>query len=346
MDKPEAVIVISEEQYLADETSLFVGNPMLNIPSQTEIEEVIEDSMLDVIVYDGTLDINILNNSKVKKAIISSDLNNSVVLALQEEGFEIQKVDIADKPWLWDVINARQIISLTSGITNENVSDISQAEKFSTLRISGTRETAQEALDDLEELAILLESGSLPTPVKSISKESISPSLGESFKSLVIIMGFIAFIVVGVVIAIRYKNWKLALPIFIIGGSEVIINIAFIVLTQRPLDLAAFAGLIAAIGTGVDSEIVITDEIMDKSRKVKESLLRRTKAALFIIMTSAFTMIAVMLPIIMFARAYPGIDKLYGFAVVAITGALIGVFITRPAFTKIIERIVGKIEKE
>jgi preprotein translocase subunit SecD len=159
-------------------------------------------------------------------------------------------------------------------------------------------------------------------------------------------MGILAFLVVGIVIAIRYRNWKIAIPIFIIGGSEVILNLGFIVLTQRPLDLAAFAGLIAVIGTGVDSEIVITDEIMAKSKKVKESLLSRAKAALFIIMTSAFTMIAVMLPITMFARSYPGIDKLYGFAVVAMMGALIGVFITRPAFTKIIEMIVDKIEKK
>jgi preprotein translocase subunit SecD len=348
LDKPEALIVISEDQYSIDETLFYKGDTFQNIPAQTDIAEVIEDSMLDVIIYDGQFDENVLNQALMKnnKAIISSDLNNSILLALQEKGFEVTKFDFDTEPWIWDVLNAQQIISLTEGITNEDVADISQAQQFSNLRISGRRETATSAFSSLNELAILLESGSLPTPVKSISKETISPSLGESFKSLVIMMGILAFLVVGIVVAIRYKNWKIAIPIFIIGGSEVILNLGFIVLTQRPLDLAAFAGLIAVIGTGVDSEIVITDEIMAKSKKVKESLLSRAKAALFIIMTSAFTMIAVMLPITMFARAYPGIDKLYGFAVVAMMGALIGVFITRPAFTKIIEMIVDKIEKK
>ena len=348
LDKPEALIVISEDQYAIDETMLYAGDTFLNIPAQTDITQVIEDSRLDVIVYSGVFDENTLYNAQLKtnKAIVSSDLNNSVVLALQEKGFEVTKFDFDTQPWIWDVFNAQQIISLTEGITNEDVADISQAKQFSNLRISGRRETAEGAFSSLNELAILLESGSLPTPVKSISKETISPSLGESFKSLVIMMGILAFLVVGIVVAIRYKSWKIAIPIFIIGGSEVILNLGFIVLTQRPLDLAAFAGLIAVIGTGVDSEIVITDEIMAKSKKVKESLLSRAKAALFIIMTSAFTMIAVMLPITMFARAYPGIDKLYGFAVVAMMGALIGVFITRPAFTKIIEMIVDKIEKK
>ena len=346
LDKPDALIVISEDQYALDEEAMFIGNRLLNIPQQTEIEEIIEDSQLNVIVYDGSLDVNALVGIQTQKAIVSSDIGNEVVVVLEDAGFEVTKVEAVDKPWLWDVINAQQVISLSESITNEDVADIAHAQQFSTLRISGQREDVETALSDLDELAILLESGSLPTPVKTISKETISPSLGESFKSLVILMGIIAFIVVGIVVAIRYRMAKLVIPIFIIGGSEVLLNLGFMVLIQRPLDLAAFAGLLAAIGTGVDSEIVITDELLGKSKKIKESLIKRAKAALFIIMTSAFTMIAVMLPIIFTARSYPGIDKLYGFAVVAIVGALIGVFITRPAFTKIMEIIVGKIEKK
>ncbi len=348
LDKPDALIVISEDQYDFDETYLFQGDALLNIPQQTEIEEVIEDSLLDVIVYDGNFDNAILTSAlaKTKNAIISGDLGNEVVIELEEKGFNVTKIEVTEEPWVWTTLNAQQIISLTEGITNEDVADISQAKRFSNLRISGRRETAQLAFSELDDLAILLESGSLPTPVKSISKETISASLGDAFKSLVIFMAVIAFIVVALIIAIRYKNYKLAIPILIIGLSEVIINLGFIVLAQRPLDLASFAGLIAAIGTGVDSEIVITDEILSKSKKIKESLIQRAKAALFIIMTSAFTMIAVMLPIILFSRAYPGIDKLYGFAYVAIVGALIGVFITRPPFTKIVEYIVSKEERK
>jgi preprotein translocase subunit SecD len=346
LDKPNALIVISEDQYELDKEYIFLGNSLLNIPQQTDIEEVIEDSQLTVVIHDGKIDANALTALNTDKAIISADLGNEVVVELEGLGFEVTKIAVGEIPWLWDVINAQQIISLSSGITNEDVVDISQAKRFATLRISGQRENIEVALSDLEELTILLESGSLPTPVKTISKETISPSLGESFKSLVIIMGIVAFLIVGLVVALRYRMWKLAIPIFIIGASEVLLNLGFIVLIQRPLDLAAFAGLIAAIGTGVDSEIVITDELLGKSKKIKESLLKRAKAALFIIMTSAFTMIAVMFPIVSMARAYPGIDKLYGFAVVAIVGALIGVFITRPAFTKIMELIVSKIEKK
>ncbi len=351
LDKPKAIIIISEDQYDFDKEYIFLGDRALNIPIETDLDLVIDDSQLNVIVFDGTLNTELLSEiksqQKISQVIISQDLENLIKSDLENLDFSVEIIPITtNQPWIWNVINAKQIISLTEGITNQNVATIDQAKRFSTLYISGQRDSFEEAQNDLEELAILLESGSLPTPVKTISRETISASLGESFKSLVFIMAIIAFIVIGLVLAIRYKNWKLIIPIFIIGTSEVIINLGFIVWTGRPLDLAAFVGLITAIGTGVDSEIVITDEIMAKSKKVKESLLKRVKSALFIIMTSAFTMIAVMIPIILFARTFPGIDKLYGFATVAIVGALIGVFITRPAFTIIIEKIVDKIEKE
>lgn len=348
LDKPDALIIISEDYYDEDEELLFAGNRLLNIPAQTEILEVIEDSQLGFIIFDGNINENLLKEKfqTNKKVIISQDISNELNLKLEEIGFEVKKVERTEKPWIWEVLNAKQIISLTSGITNESVTDISQATQFSTLRISGQRTTAQEAFTDLEELAILLESGSLPTPVKSISRETISPSLGEAFLSNVVLMGIIAFIMVGIVIIIRYRIPKLILPIFIIGASEVIILLGFIAFVQRPLDLAAFAGIIAAIGTGVDSEIVITDEILGRGKDTKESLITRVKSAIFIIMTSSSTMIAVMGPIVLLRASLLGLDKLYGFAVIAIVGSLIGVFVTRPAFTQIIEKIVDGIEKK
>ena len=347
LDKPEALVVISEDQYSEDIDAFYIGDIYQNIPAGTDIEELIEDSRIDVMVYDGTLDENIIVAAltKTNLAYISPDLGNEVIVALEEKGFEVTKIE-NPAPWIWNTLNARQVISLTERVTNEDVVDVSQAELISTLVISGRRDNGETARADLEELTILLESGSLPTPVKSISKETISPSLGESFKSLVFLMGIVAFIIVALIITIRYKNPRLAIPIFIIGASEILINLGFITIIQWPLDLAAFAGLIAAIGTGVDSEIVITDEIIGRKNQASMSLIKRIKTALFIIMTAAFTIIGVMGPIVLFSRSFPGIDKLYGFAIVAIAGALIGAFITRPAFTKIIEKIVSKMEKD
>jgi len=353
LDRPNALIVTTTAQQESDSLLLSEGNTFENIPQDTQIETLILDSMLTVLFIDENTALDKVVASavllKTKNAIVSPDVSESVKNDLNALGFTVtvsqQRKDI---PWIWTTLGARQIISLTEGITNEDVAegDMSRAKIFSTLNITGQRETLDEARSDLEELTILLESGSLPTPVKTISKETISPSLGDSFLSNVLLMAILAGIIVSAIIVIRYRTLKLAIPIIITGLSEIIIMMGFLALIQRPLDLAAFAGLIAAIGTGVDSEIVIVDEILGKSKTAHESLIQRAKAALFIIATSAFTVIGIMGPIVLFARNLPGLDKLYGFAIVAIVGALIGIIITRPAFTKIVEMIVHGKERE
>ncbi|NMA44620.1 MAG: hypothetical protein GX950_02305 [Candidatus Diapherotrites archaeon] len=351
LDRPNALIVLTEEQYDFDEQELLLGNTFLNIPQGTSIDEVIEDSRNAIIIYENGMDFNSIYLSEVLKstdqAIVSPDLSEKAINDLNAAGFVVTKTKSAEgSPWLWDILNAKQIIRLSEGITNEDVADPSQAKIFTQLNISGSRESAEVAFQDLEELAILLESGSLPTPVKSISKETISPTLGTSFVSNIIMMGIIALILVASIIIIRYKTPLLAVPIIITLISETIMMLGILALLKQPLDLAAFAGIIAAIGTSVDSEIVIVDEMIGKARKEHLSLLQKIKEGLFIITTSALTMLAVMMPIILLSPNMPGISNLYGFAFVAILGSLIGVLITRPAFTKVIEMISDKVEKD
>ncbi|MEK6958650.1 MAG: hypothetical protein AABW59_01250 [archaeon] len=351
LDKPNALIVLTQDEYDLDSDLLATGNRNANIPAGTEIESLIQDANTIIAIVDAnnSIDLNLISAALARTdiAIVSPKVLESVKNDLNAAGFEVRNgASVNGEPWIWSNLNARQIISLTENITNEDKSDPAQAEIFSQLSISGGRETLDVAKADLEELTILLESGSLPTPVKSISKETISPSLGESFLNNIILMGVLALIAVALVIVIRYRAPKLVIPIVFTGMSEIIILMGFMSFIQRPLDLAAFAGIIAAIGTGVDSEIVITDEILGKSKHATESLVQRAKAALFIIMTSAFTVLGVMGPIILFSRSLPGLDRLFGFAVVTIFGALVGVFITRPAFTKIVEKIVGSHERK
>ncbi len=343
LDKPDALIVIGEDQYYNDSDLFYVGSGVKNIPSGLDIEDLIKNSLLTVVTYDSieSFDESTLHSlvEKTNRAIVSPDVPSEAILFLESKGFEVEIQQIeSGVPWIWNALSVKQVVSLTEEVTHENVSDISNAELITTLTIRGTRTDVYEARSDLEEITILLESGSLPTPVKSISRETISPSLGEAFLSNVLIMGIIALITVIIVILLRYRMPKLAIPIFLTGLSEVIIIMGFLALVRRPLDLAAFAGLIAAVGTGVDSQIVIADEIIRGNQEdVHESLLTRAKNALFIIMAAALTTIGVMVPILMFSF---GLGKLVGFAMTVIAGALVGILITRPAFSKIVQYLI------
>ncbi|MCA9460288.1 MAG: MMPL family transporter, partial [Nanoarchaeota archaeon] len=92
------------------------------------------------------------------------------------------------------------------------------------------------------------------------------------------------------------------------------------------IDLAAIGGLIAAIGTGVDDQIIITDEQF-RDRKKEVSSRKRLKTAMYIIMIAYFTTLAAMIPLY-----FAGLKILQGFAFMIIIGVTVGVFITRPAF--------------
>lgn len=97
------------------------------------------------------------------------------------------------------------------------------------------------------------------------------------------------------------------------------------------LNLAGIAGIIAAVGTGINDQIIITDE---RSEERVKSVKRRIKRAFFIIFTSAASTIGAMLPLMSI-----GGGAVAGFAVTTILGVLIGISVTRPAYAKILEEL-------
>jgi len=143
-----------------------------------------------------------------------------------------------------------------------------------------------------------------------------------------------AFLAVGVVVAVRYRRPMIVIPILITCASEILIILGFASAINWKLDLASIAGIIASVGTGVDDQIVITDETLSReSKRVKKSI----KRAFFIIFAAAGTTIAAMLPLFVMS-----IGMLKGFAITTIAGVLIGIFITRPAFARIVQYVVKK----
>ena len=186
------------------------------------------------------------------------------------------KVVVINKPengyWIWEATGLKSIISLTEGVANMSAPSTTSAsfEIFNNLTITGTANSREEAKARLDELLVILESGSLPIPIESISTESISPFLGKEFLQNSLWIGLLALLTVALVLFIRYKVFNLIFPILFSDISELIISLGFLSLIQFRVDLATIAGIIAAIGTGVDHEIIITDELL-KGEKGEET---------------------------------------------------------------------------
>ncbi len=192
----------------------------------------------------------------------------------------------------------------------------------------------QDALKNMDKLQTVLITGSLPQKLEIIKVDSISPLLGEEFTKNILLTTLFAFIGVLLVMYIRYRNLKIVIPILITMLSEIIIILGFASLIEWNLDLVSIAGIIVAVGTGVDAQIVIVDETLKKENK-NLNWKSKIKNAFFIIFAAFATTTVAMVPL-----WYAGAGLVRGLAFTTIVGITAGVFITRPAFGKIIENLL------
>src|SRR3989344_4852702 len=192
-----------------------------------------------------------------------------------------------------------------------------------------------DALKNMGKLQTVLITGALPFKLEIVKIDSISPVFGKKLIKNAFFTGLLAMCGVLSVIFVRYKKWRVILPIAITIISELFITLGMAAAISWTIDIAAIAGLIAAIGTGVDDQIVITDEVLKVAKEVYFNWKDRIKKAFFIIFVAYAGTVAAMLPL---WGAAAGL--LRGFAVTTIIGVSIGVFVTRPAFGVMLEKFL------
>ena len=149
-------------------------------------------------------------------------------------------------------------------------------------------------------------------------------------------------------ITLRYKKIFLFSIVLFALVTELIIVFGVAALLKVTIDLATIGGLIAAIGTGVDDQIIITDEYFRKDKKYLRSK-SKIKNAFFVVLVAYCTTFFAMVPLI-----FGGLKILQGFAFMILIGITVGVLITRPAFSELLriftttkeEREAEKINNE
>jgi preprotein translocase subunit SecD len=243
-------------------------------------------------------------------------------------------------------------------------------------QVTGSRTEQEDAIQEKLRLQTILRSGALPTSLDAESVDIMSPALGGDFLQSTTYAALFAAALVVIIIFIRYRTLKVAIPMVLVGLSEVVIILgiastndsliwgtilvlAFLFVATAwwkkqeidlyawagvllipllgmaswTIDLPAIGGIIAAIGTGVDHQIIIADETLAGRRERRIYTLKdKINRAFFIIFGAAATSIAAMVPLMTI-----GIGFLRGFAITTIVGVLVGILITRPAYARIIE---------
>jgi len=249
---------------------------------------------------------------------------------------------------------------------------------YTTPQIQGARSTMEEAIQEKLELQSILRSGALPTTLETSSIQVISPTLGSDFIQSAFLAGLAAAAMVVIISFVKYRRIKVALPLVIMGLSEVIIILgiaatndtaiwgivlfinfmivvtawwkkaevdifawigAFLIplvgMASWTIDLPVIAGMLAAIGMGIDHQIIIADETLSgdsDEEKKSYTMKEKVRRAFFIIFGASATTIAAMIPLMSI-----GIGLIRGFAITTIIGVLVGILITRPAYARIVE---------
>ncbi len=196
----------------------------------------------------------------------------------------------------------------------------------------------EESKTRAEELQIHLRAGALPVNVEIMGSGHVDAALGQQFKGQAIIAGLLALLAIAFVVFRKYNKPGILVPMVGTSISEVIMILGFAAAIGWQLDLASIAGIIAAIGTGIDHLIIITDEVLYEGKlPPKKVYLSRISKAFGIIFAAAATTIIAVSPLVVM-----GFGALKGFAITTIVGVMIGVLIARPVYGKMIHEVLQR----
>ncbi|MEM4755847.1 MAG: hypothetical protein QW594_01820 [Candidatus Woesearchaeota archaeon] len=200
--------------------------------------------------------------------------------------------------------------------------------------IGSTRDQSMyQALDQMKKLQTVMITGSLQVKMNIVKADNISPVLGKEFAKNALKVGMLAILIVVLSVFLIYRKIKISIPMIITMLSEVVLLLGLASLLRWDLDLAAIAGIIIAVGTGVDDQIIIADEILQGEKQTLVLTWKeRIKNAFFIVLVAYFATVVAMVPLL-----FAGAGLLKGFALTTIAGVTFGVFVTRQAYAAMVE---------
>ena len=128
--------------------------------------------------------------------------------------------------------------------------------------------TGNFTVDEAKKLAIAINSGALPLPVKLVEQKNIGPSLGEIEVKKSAYAGTVGLVMVFLFMIVYYRKLGLIASIALVIYG--LISLAIFRVIPIVLTLPGVTGFILSIGMAVDSNILIFERIKEELRKGKE----------------------------------------------------------------------------
>ena len=120
---------------------------------------------------------------------------------------------------------------------------------------------------EVTDLALLLRSGALPTPLNIVEERTVGPDLGEdSIKSGTISL-IVGFLLVIFFMIFKYRVFGLVANISLIANLLMLVGVLTII--EATLTLPGIAGIILTVGMAVDSNVLIFERIKEELKTEK-----------------------------------------------------------------------------
>ncbi len=263
-------------------------------------------------------------------------LNEGGARALQKIALETGAIDNPDEHYLNMYLDEVQIYG--APLSPSAAERLRETPIYSWEASTGTDEAAKA---EAEALQIHLRAGALPVNVVLVGSGHVDAGLGSQFKTAALVTGILSLFAVAAVVYFRYRRPEILVPMVGTSFSEVIMILGVASLIGWQLDLASIAGIIAAIGTGIDHLVIITDEVLYEGRLPPSKVFAsRIGKAFTIIIGAAATTVIAMTPLVVM-----GFGTLKGFAITTIIGVFIGVAIARPVYGVVIKELLHVDER-
>jgi preprotein translocase subunit SecD len=267
-----------------------------------------------------------------------NDFSENLVNEIKRENFAVEfkpkDKNESTLGWLQRVCGQRTAPTISE--------EVAKGVPLKDVEITGERTSIDQARADATYVQAIL-SQRLPAKVTVEWESSVSPVLGSLFREEIVRAGIAAFIAVSAIVFFRYRRISISASIIGTMASELILILGMASLIRWTIGLPEIGGLVAVIGTGVDHQIIITDEILSgrpTEQKKVSGFGDRVSKAFYIIFSAAAATISAMIPL-----AYLGFGAMRGFALVTIIGIFIAIFITRPVYAKIVSALIAREQK-
>jgi len=120
------------------------------------------------------------------------------------------------------------------------------------------------------DLALLLRSGALPTPLNVVEERTVGPDLGQDSIEAGVVSLIVGFLLVIIFMILKYRSFGFIANLALI--SNLLMLLGVLTILEATLTLPGIAGIILTVGMAVDANVLIFERIKEEIKQENSNI--------------------------------------------------------------------------